>query len=273
VPITIGLPPPGDLFGPGIRASLTTSFVGPFPTGTTWALFASRDSEGEQLLTFDSVPWLSPLQAIDAGSPATRVAVAQTAAVIDGANAFLNAQVIQPPSTVADSGQIPIRFSNEVGLQTQIPQWSQPSTEGGLTDAQAIQLTETHASTFTDQLVDNLTLIPLTSTPSPGPVNANLLDTTFGVIVRLATVPADLVPQTPDGDYWIATLAVVRVFRGSDLWKRYPIHTSSRLISFLDESVVASVTALTATQWLLNMTMQVTFKPGVTGQVFLMRFP
>ena len=106
-----------------------------------------------------------------------------------------------------------------------------------------------------------------------GFVNAQLPNPCWGVIVRLAEVPEELQPQTPDGDYWVKTLAVIRIFRGADMWQRIPIHTSSKLYSLLDASIVAGITGVTATQWFLDLSVQVSFLPGVTGKVFLMLLP
>jgi len=216
-------------------------------------------------------PWVANQQSVhlDRLHSNESVTVNTGVAVADGQAVHVTAELLNPSSVVIDSGTRDITWQSTAGLQLSPPVEGQ----GGLTTEQAQQLTETHAASFTDQLIDNLTLIPLTSGPSQGPVNTFLTDTVFGVIVRLASVPDNLTAVTPDGDYWHNTLAVVRVYRGSDLWMRYPVHTSNRMISFVTHDVTAAVTALLATQWLLNMSMQVTFLPGVTGEVFLMRFP
>jgi hypothetical protein len=275
LPVTITLPAPGNVVSPFTALQVQSDFVGPLPLGSHWITHvykAPEPSPANDLWTIET-PTATPFSAIIIGKTSSNSSITRNQAVAfkDGDTANITVE-LAAPSSIVDSGTVQAPWQSDAG-QTFLPDQITAGTGGGLTDAQAQELTETHASTFPDQLVDNLTLIPLASVPTQGPVNANLLDTTFGVIVRLASIPGHLVPQTPDGDYWIATLAVVRIFRGSDLWKRYPIHTSNRLISFLDESIVASVTALTATQWLLNMTIQVTFLEGVTGTVFLMRFP
>jgi hypothetical protein len=193
-------------------------------------------------------------------------------ALATGQPVHVQTQLVEGGSgTHVDSGTTSYVWqpSSQVGLLVQ----GSTSTGGGLTTEQAQQLTQVHEASFPSQLVDQLTLLPLTSGPTGGFVGAQLPNPTFGVIVRIANVPAELVPNTPDGDYWVTSLAVVRVFRGSDLWKRVPIHTSSKLVELLDESIVAGITAITATQWLLNMTVQVTFRAGVTGEVFLMKVP
>lgn len=151
---------------------------------------------------------------------------------------------------------------------------SQAQGSGGLTTDQALQLQQVHDSTAPLISLDPLTLVDLTpGGPSAGPINAQLPTPIFGVIVRLASVPPELTPQTPDGDYWLTTLAVVRVFRGADLWQRVPVHTSNKMVPLEGEGFVSAVAAAFTNLWLLQMSIQVTFLPGVTGTVFLMRFP
>lgn len=275
VPVTIHPPAPNSLAGPWISVALESDFIGPLPIGSFWRIQLYTSPEPNPLFTSwdadqdTASPFSSHL--LYDRRPLRRSALNTSVSIKAGDQVHITAE-LRSPSSVLDSGTITIPWDPVIGQQA-LPTQIQAGTGGGLTNEQALQLSQTHVSTFTDQLVDTLTLIPLTAGPSPGPINTVLTDTVFGVIVRLASIPPDLVAGTPDGDYWTKTLAVVRIFRGSDLWKRYPIHTSSKLISFASENIVAAVTALTATQWLLNMTMQVTFLPGVTGQVFLMRFP
>lgn len=250
-----------------------SDFVGPLLTGSHMSFTWFADPEETQRISSQSLQVSAPSATIYLLTHLTTTPSVGFDLPAEGASTALRVTLNDPSGNRLDTGVALAPFSGTVGVGAQAAIQHQVGTQGGLTDEQSLQLSETHAASFTDQLIDNVTLTNLTPVPSAGPVNANLLDTTFGVIVRLTTIPPELVPVTPDESYWVKTLCVVRIFRGTDLWKRYPIHTESRLISFLDESVVASVSALTATQWLLNMTMQVTFLPGVTGQVFLMRFP
>lgn len=275
MPISITFPPPGGHVGPGIGLQLRSDFIGPLPTGSFFRVqvYETPEPIGGSIIVGGSNKTSSVAGSVTL-APKVNTDGYQAdrfVAPVDGATVHVTAELFENPSTVIDSGTTDAQW--ESGIGQQLLPFDIEGTTGGLTPEQATQLTETHAATFTDQLLDTLTLIPLTSGPSAGPINTVLQDTVFGVIVRLASIPEELVPTTPDGDYWGKTLAVVRVFRSSDLWFRYPIHTSNRMISFATHDLVAAVTALTATQWLLNMTMQVTFLEGVTGEVFLMRFP
>jgi len=186
-----------------------------------------------------------------------------------GAPVHLTVNLVEPGELLIDSGTATGNWAGSSTIQLQ----PQGSTTGGLTEEQSLQLSQTHLATYTSTELDSLLTTELTAGPSEGPVNAQLPLWCFGVIVRIATVPEQLLPGTPDGDYWGTTLAVVRVYRAADLWLRVPVHTSSRLVSFYGDVLVAAFTQLTPAQWILNMSLQVTFLPGVTGQVFLMRTP
>jgi hypothetical protein len=191
----------------------------------------------------------------------------------DGDQMLVQVVLYDSSQNVIDNGQATIPWSTTAGIGRQ--QFLQPTdTGGGLTPQESQQLQQTHDSTWPQFVVDSLTLAPVTSGPTGNPVAANLTSPVFGVIVRLANVPADLKAQTPDGDYWIPTLAVVRIYRGSDMWLRIPIHTSSKLINLWVEGLALGLAdAVLNAGWLLNLTLQCWFREGVTGEVFLMRVP
>lgn len=274
MPITITLPAPGGVLAPWSRVSFSSDFIGPLPSGTTWygQLYATPEP------TFGSVAYDFRLPAsqktggFTIGIPAAGegFGIFTNALLKEGTDAHLTMELQQPTNVVIDSGTVTAIWQPT----TQI--LNQPRTTtggGGLTAEQALQLSETHASTFPSVSVDSLLLTELTSGPGGGFVGAQLPTWVFGVIVRIAEVPLDLVPNTPDGDYWLPSLAVVRIYRGSDLWQRVPIHTSSKMIPLIGEGVTAAVAEVLTGLWLLNMSIQVTFRAGVTGQVFLMRTP
>jgi hypothetical protein len=176
--------------------------------------------------------------------------------------------------SIHDQGQTPVvPWNPTAGLGVQIAlKASSPS--GGLTPQQDQALQEVHQSTFVDHLLDALTLDPM-SPPggAAGPFSRTLLTPTAGILVRMTSIAAGLLPDTPDGDYWLPSLAVIRLFRGSDLWKRIPVHTSSKLYYWLEENVVVGATQAVFSQWLLNMSVQVTIREGCLAEVFVLHYP
>ena len=109
--------------------------------------------------------------------------------------------------------------------------------------------------------------------PVGGTVSASLPGVHTGILVRIATIPPELISNTADHNYFTPGLAVISLFRGSDLWHRVPVHTSSKLYYWFDENLVTAAAILTLTQWMLNLSVQVAFRQGVTGEAFLLTLP
>lgn len=274
MPITIPILPPGERLSPGQLLAWNSSAFGPFPTGTSLTVAVSRDSEGSEVIGFGVI------QNVQGNGQFNLYAQTSTSswsagqfATAEGATVFLQMQLHEPGvSTPIDSGTVQLVWAPDSNVSL-LPQTT-GGTSSGLTPVQAQQVEETHESVFPEFLIDQLTLQPLASVPTSGPVNAFLTSPIFGVIVRIANVPENLVPNTPDGDYWVPSLAVVRIFRGSDLWLRVPVHTSSKLINLWLEGLSLGLADIVLSAgWLLNLSIQVTFREGVTGTVFLMRVP
>jgi hypothetical protein len=249
-----------------------TDFIGPIPTGSTWSLAVTPiGEEANPVATLKRVvnvnPFLTTIDQSDAWSIFPR-----NIAWPEGHSLSLSSELTDPAGQVIDSGQTDVPWTNQRGLPGQLL-LKPVGGQSGLPPSQLQLLQDTHDQVVLTKSLDLLTLTEISPGITGDPVSAQLLNMVFGVIVRLASVPENLVPITPDADYWLATLAVVRVFRGSDLWLRVPIHTSSKMVPFASQDLVVALSALSLTQWLLNMSVQVTFLSGVTGQVFLMRFP
>lgn len=274
MPITITPTQPGAFLTPGGGIQAQTDFIGPLPAGTTWDVHLLAASPSEQEIWTTTI--VSQQHVVQTTLLTSRGDIAATSGFYVPAQAEQTRLEVnlRTPSGVIDTGIITAPWDATRGLGIQSQEQRSTSTSGGLTPDQAVQLQETHESTALNQLVDALTLQNLTPAgPSNGPINSFLPEPIFGVIVRIANVPPDLVADTPDGDYWFPTLAVVRIFRGSDLWMRVPIHTSSKIVPLLNEGVVAAVSTAIANISILNLSLQVTFRAGVTGTVFLMNFP
>jgi len=180
---------------------------------------------------------------------------------------------INSPGSLDDGVTDPLPWDPAAGLG-QLIKTVTGGGQGGLTDQQNQALQEIHQSTFPSDVIDALTLTNLTpGGPSPGPVNAQLVDPIFGLIIRIASLPPGLDPITPDGDYFLPTLCSVRIFRGQDLWLRVPVHTSSKIISVSSEWLQVGVASIWGSTWPLQLSLQVNFLAGVTGSVFLINIP
>lgn len=274
MPITITLPKPDAVIAPWSFISLASTFIGPLPVGSGYNVYFYTGTEpqpGQNVGLTTRINTQTTGVGFQVGLPSTGVTVNNDTSIAWRPSTPIKVTAILQDNvgSTLDSGTVP----GEWQPTSQILAEPKSTTGGGLTQDQALELSETHAATFPEISLDALLLTQLTSGPTGQPVNANLPAWIWGVIVRIANVPADLVVNTPDGDYWTATLCVVRIFRGQDLWLRVPVHTSSKMIALTGEGIASFVTTVLTGQWILDMTLQVTWRPGVTGQVFLMRTP
>lgn len=271
MPITLVVPVTG-LFGPGSQVIGGTNLIGPIPIDYFWRVSLTT-STGEVSTMYQevvtggsrnlSLVWLDP---------SIPIIPRDQQALKDGDQARVLVQLMDGSGVEKESISVGVTYDSTVGLPIIQQMQAQPG-QGGLTEEQAQQLADVDTASSFARLTDALTLTELTSGPTGDPVVAPLASVTFGVIVRLTTIPEGLFPQTPDGQYWTKTLAVVRVFRGNDLWIRAPIHTPTKIVAFEKEGLTVWVTNLTLTQWLLNMRVLVDWLPGVTGRVYQMHFP
>lgn len=276
--ITINVADGGTRIGPAVGVRLATAIPPPLPVGSTWS-FAVSPSPGGVV----GAPYF-----IHTNTETNISDVTFPLLVPDTVNkiAFgLGHMPDEEPVEAAAFVKLADGTNIDQGLRSDLT-WTisdqpiqeilaQPAstTGGGLTPAESQQLLETHEATFPAVAIDSLTLTHLPGDPLTGFVGASLPFPVWGVIVRMTAIDQELRPETPDGDYFFNSLAVVRIFRGSDLWLRVPIHTSSKIISLFGEGLAASITTLLTVPWLLQMSIQVTFRPRCLGDVFLMRTP
>lgn len=273
MPITITPFSPGGLFGPGLGVQLQSDFIGPLPSTAFWSLDVTPPASEAVIHGWrqqsNSNPtfftWWDASPSVTERT--TGLSVAENSAIAAVAKLFQSNDLSQQ----LDQGNATGTFTGTAGLSETVI--THQGKGQGLTAEQSTQLQQINANTVVSELMDKFTLTEISRGPQGGVVGAQLPFAVFGVIVRIASVPDTLIPNTPDGDYWVPSLAVVRVFRAADLWLRVPIHTSSKMVPFWTENVFVGITAATLSEWLLQMTVQVSFREGVTGQVFLMDLP
>lgn len=270
MPTIITLPPAGAPFGPGFQLNIHSDTVGPFLPPLEWEVTWTPDNTHDSEGSISAYSTEDPHNPIIKFFPEQGVVLPVTPHATQGTDGTLLARLVQQ-GVELERSSVPVKADWQTGALFQLGQRGQQG--GALTPIQAQQLQEVHGQTFLSTALDALTLSEITNGPQGGFVAAQLALWIFGVLVRIATVPPEYRVDTADGDYWVRSLAVVRIYRGSDVWKRVPIHTSSKLISFVEEGLVVAISSLTMTQWLTQISVQVSFAPGVTGQVFLMRAP
>lgn len=276
VPINFTFAPPHNVVGPGLPIILT------FPTGSPGGNNASLEffTATNFTLPFYSESYAFPFTIQDGlkiipmtgqGSINIQEVSGETAFSDDSITGVARTMV---GTTVVAAGTFSQRWESQQGLGlAQAIAIRNQAAAGGFTDSDRTQLQAVANSTVLDNLLDNLTLGALTNGPQGGFVAGFIRTPCWGILIRLATIPPDLQPQTPGELYWVPTLAVVQIFRGSDLWLRIPIHTTSKIINLANEGFAVAITNFLLTTFLLNISVQVNFRQGVTGEVFLMSLP
>lgn len=268
IPVPIVLDPtPGNVIAPTQVLTVRSDAIGPIPPGAQIQIDLFPVGS-EQPCAGWAIPIFSQVQNVKLAQEHHNRQSMFSAPPLNGAVTMK--LTITSTAGTFDEGTITGLTYNPVGLLPELLRELPTTTGGALTEEQSLQLSETHASTFPTISMDALTLQELTAGPQGGVVAAQLLTWIMGVIVRIAEVPPEFHVNTADGLYWTRSLAVVRIYRGSDLWKRVPVHTESKIITFIDEGLTSAVAAVLPLQWLLQISVQVTFAEGVTGQVFLM---
>lgn len=269
MPLVVTTPTSGSPFGPGFQFTVSTTTIGPFNDPTWRVEWTPDDGFDGEILTWTYA----------AGDPHTQFSATfqqlgqipqQTFHARQGTTGHLKVSLFSA-AIESETVSIPVVAEWVIGNLFQLGQ--KTSSGGALTPIQSQQLEETHQSTFPTVSLDSLLLEEISSGPQGGVVAANLGAWIYGVIVRIRNVPPEFRFDTADGDYWVRSLAVVRIYRGSDLWKRVPVHTSSKIVSFVDEGLVVAVSTIVPIQWLLQISVQVSFAEGVLGQVYLMTAP
>jgi hypothetical protein len=291
MPITFTpLGPSPAAIGWGMSFTVSSDFIGPLPTGSFFDVVISTDSEGANPIvqvgfnTNTTTPSPKQLTIHNSGmlfgnSSAT---VGQTVHVIT--------QLVQSGTTVVDSGATTMPWVNSSSDNVQLLQDGSHAGDG-LTSTQAAQLATVVDNTQTTQEVggvtttisvgeqlaaksiDALTTVEITSGPTSDPVTHNLAVWTQAVLVTITGIAPIDVPQTPDQDYFLRDLAVLRIFHGGNLSMRVPIHTSSRIVDLHTDRLNTIVTAVEVALWPPAVTLEVDFARGVTGQVFLLLLP
>lgn len=298
MPITITVPTPLDSIGPGIPVRLQSSFIGPMPSGSQWQVQISNDNEFTQVgythfLTF-------PIPSFDSFTPYKRLRTGEGWSLNTfygwhaGQTVYVQALLQEPGPTTVDTGNITTTWDPTSGLG-QLVSDVQGSFPAGLSSTlnaiktdtdninaqMAVPVTTASGTTnvnlrdlLAQHTLDALTLDNLTVAPTGDPVTADVSGGwIFGVIVRLTTIPYPYTPHTPDQDYYLETLAVLTIFRGTDKRLRVPIHTSNHMESPLPGYAIGGISDFTLGTLPPWSSIEVDFAPGVLGQVYLMKLP
>jgi hypothetical protein len=205
---------------------------------------------------------------------------------------------LQTSTGIQDSGAVTTTWRSTRGLGQQAFLMPATTAAGGFNDQDRalLQATERRTQTVgepTDLVVqttsgpvlttvaqllsrptlDLLTLSELTAGETFDPVRVTFNEHYFGIIVRTTTIAEDMVPKTPDANWYFPDLAVLRIFRGEDLEERHGIHTPTYMQYRPFAWFWVFVNAIPILGQAADRTIAVDWRAGCGGQVFLMRFP
>jgi len=298
LPITISIPAPGGFVGPGIYTNFQSDFVGPLPADTHWNLKISTDPEGNFVVLSDQVDanlsrdlfgyhWLSSQTFLN-------VPLAQP---VNQTDVHILAE-LETSTGVIDSGTKTVKWDPVTGVPWQLWERTNALASGGFTAADRAQLQTTELRTqvlgipsdlvlegpsgpiptslaklFSRRTLDRMTLSEATAGPTCQPVRFTVGIWFFGIIVRVTTIPPELVPKTPDHEWYFPDLAVLRIFRGADCEYRRGIHTPTFMqerpwqwgMPFLQDNALGAPPP--------DTTIAVDWRDGVCGQVFVQNLP
>lgn len=262
--------PTDNRVGPGVQVQATSNFNGPFETGTTASFVVFPQGGETAVYTRGFQITNDPSMRFQLYDP-TDIQQPWPETLSPGAPCTVRMILNDPRGGVLDESDFSWAWtpSDAIGPLVQ----ANSGRGQGLTPAQAQQLLETQQATVPVLTQDEMGLSDLTGPNGVSDLVIPLASPVFGVIVRITQLPAELTPISADPDYWRTTLARVSIFRGGDLWQRYPVHTQNRMFMLPGNNLAAGIAALPSGAWLLNMSLQLSTFPGVLAQVLLMTLP
>jgi len=298
VPITITLPQAnGSWIGPGATVTAQTDVQGPLPSDTQWnyqvRLGSDETPVWEEFVFQNANPNVNVIMVKDPRKSSGRTHDQP----VEGQQVSVTVE-LQTSSGIVDSGTTTATWHATTGLGEQAFLQPQTQASGGFNDQDRALLTATErrsqtvgepsdliiqtasgptivtlAQYWARKALDLLTLDELSSGPSGDPVRAQIAFWFYGVIVRATTIPEEMVPKTPDEQWYFPDLAVLRVFRGSDLVYRRGIHTPTFMTENPWQWGFMPLNELPILGVPFETTIAVDWRVGVEGQVFLQRFP
>lgn len=132
MPITVTLPPPDNRVGPGLLVGMTSSLIGPMPTGSVWRVTIATDAEFTNVMWQESISWVFNGQDLFLLTHPGISSYAPFPMVGSGATVHVEVELINGSTLhVDDSGVATGIYDPTAGLGIQATMLA--STTGGLT--------------------------------------------------------------------------------------------------------------------------------------------
>lgn len=288
-----------NVIGIGASLQIASSFgPGSTPPGTNWwiSCINLESTSGAGWRYVVPAPTFGPTSIIFGSTDFGGLNIVfDTSGLSDAQPIKVDLSLVSPTAHIDDTTlSSPFKWQGDASTQKLILQ--QPS--GGLTDAQALQLSNAEAAaesayagiqttitqggstiaTTIGQLfggfgLDSLAVEDLSGGVVCTPVDVTLAGFPFGVIVEATTIP-DFYPFTAPGDQWTPLdLAVIQFVRGTDVLKRIGMHTRKHMEYPLPGVILPLGTLIELPLLPPDYHLEVWWGNGVCGQVFGMRAP
>lgn len=302
--ITITPVGPGTFIGPGLPLTAHTDFGGTLDFTTLWQLFFFSDSDRtKQLAKYETSNDVATITAIP--FPITGADHQNFANWLsDGQTVYWDAR-IDVEGDIVDESNGSATWSNTVGLYQLLQQIQTQAGTGQFTTTDrsnlaTIQTNVNAALTNTADILGNvistvttatgtietgignlfapftldaLTLQEVTSGETCETVTVGDLEFFFGIVVKCTTIPTSYGIGGLDFRHYEPQLALLNVFRGTELVARQPIHIADYMLTPVpgqNNSTEAQIVYLAVAP---NLSLEVWWGNGVCGQVYLLRLP
>jgi len=272
MPITITLPDPHQLVGLGLGIQLKSDFIGPLGANATWHLQINAEPPAEAEFWSQFFPAKSTELQTLVGTDRTTTLPLLTAPK-DADPVVVTSALFDTTGAQVDSGTAPATWSSTAGLGNQALALTTTTVDNGFTTSDRESLAQIQGWVVLDRFITQMSLESLGVSPPGGQIGSELPTAVYGVLVRFTQLDPTLVPATPDDDYFVKTLGVVRVFKGSDIVVRVPLHRSSQIIPFFGNGLSLQVASLWFSEWAAGLTLEVDLLAGCAAEVFLMHSP
>lgn len=295
---------PGNFVGPGLPVTVTSDFSGTLDPTTNWSVFFYSDSDRTKQMgkytTFSDTLAITftpfPIEGADHENDFNWLA--------DGATVYWDARLDVEGTTVDESNGSEV-WTNTVGLYMLLQDLRTVSSSGGLTTTDRTNIStaasqSTAAATdaadilgkvstvvttaagtivtgigniFTPVGMDALTLHEITSGETCDPVFASDLQFFFGIVVQCTTVPGSYGVGGLDGRHFDPQLALLNVFRGTEMVARHPIHVQDFMLTPVPGMASSDAAQIIYYAISPNLSLEVWWGPGVCGRVYLLLLP
>ena len=295
MPIVWTPPAPWAAIGPGSSIQWTTT-IGPLPPNQWWRFNLYSDADMTQPYFTIVRNATTQFAGCTIGAPRETQDLSwvwnSLTQIQDGATVYLKVELQDnfSPFNINDSGTTTLQWSNSANLPEWLQLWMPQDNSSQLNSIEtattnilsgitatitqaAGSVTRTLGQLFSGHSLDDLNRDELTSGPTCAPFRTTIDVPIYGIIVEITTIAPELAPTTPDNEWYREDLAVIRMYRESDLFLRAGVHTSSIRIDQPIQFLQPLLDPLSLIGVYPTFTVDVDWRTGCCGRVYAILSP